>query len=121
MAEAPEMDDGQEMAGAPEMAATQEMAEAPEMAAAQEMAEAAQTADAAETAGVLVASNLEARCVPSSKENACFHCKFELSFPFTCSMVKMCFLIFLHNLIHPDNSIAIWNQSAVVSSTSYRR
>ena len=56
------------MADGPEMAAAQEMAEAPEMAAAQEMAEAAQTADAAETAGVPVASNLEARCVPSSKE-----------------------------------------------------
>src|SRR3954462_2069544 len=114
------MADGQEMAGVPEMAAAQEMAEAPEMAAAQEIAEAAQTADAVETAGVSVASNLEARCVLLPK-NGCFHCKFELSFPFTCSMVKLCFLIFLHNLIHPDNSIAIWNRSAVVSSTSYRR
>src|SRR3954467_10191907 len=110
------MADGQEMADGPEMAAAQEMAEAPEMAVAQEIAEAAQTADAAETAGVPVTSNLEARCVPSSN-----HCKFELSFPFTCSMVKLCFLIFLHNLIHPDNSIAIWNRSAVVSSTSYKR
>lgn len=98
MAEAPEMADAAETVG--EYYDDPEKAEAAETDEAAETAEAAQIADPAETAG--------RQWPPTWKhdvfllpENGCFHSKLQLSFIFSCRVVKMCFLISLYNLIHP--------------------